>query len=113
MSNTPTFLLPINHDPGIPVPEPDGNKEYSSDSKHFVRTVVAGVDVFKLEVGDQPVPLTLAELNDVTRDLNILKEYIEVLNSRLKEKPLLAPGTTFYWYRDRVRELKQFFHVPG
>ena len=44
------------------VPEPSGNMEYSSDSEHNDMSVVA----FKSEEDNQPVPLTLAELNDLT-----------------------------------------------
>ena len=40
-------------------------------------TVVAGDDACKPE-DDQPVPLTEAELNDLTRDLNLLKESVQL-----------------------------------
>ena len=59
-------------------------------------TVVAGFDEYKPEEDDQPVPLT-QELNS--------KESAQLLVSRLKGKHQLAPGTTFYKYRDREREL--------
>ena len=75
-------------------------------------TVVAGNDACKPEEDDQPVPVTQAELDDLTRDLNLSKESVQLQGSGLKEKHLLAPGTTFYWYRDRERELR-VFHVPG
>ena len=50
-------IRPIPHGPGFPVPELDGNMEYSSDSEHSDMTV-AGKDVYKPEEDDQPVPLT-------------------------------------------------------
>ena len=61
-------------------------------------TVVAGDGTYKLEENEQPVPLTQAELNDQTQDLNLLKESAQLLGSCLKEKHLLAPGTiVMFW----------------
>ena len=87
--------------------------EWSPDSEHSDMTVANENNAYKPEKGDQAVPLTQAELNDLKRDLNLSKESAQLLSSRLKEKNVLAAGTTFYWYRDREGELRQFFHVPG
>ena len=70
-------------------------------------TVVNRNDSYKPEENDLPVPL-IPKLNDLTRDLNLSKESAQLLVSSLKEKNLLAPGTTFYWYRDTERWLRQF-----
>ena len=51
----------------------NGNTEHSSDSEHSDTTVVAGNDAYNPEEDHQPVPLTQAELNDLTRDLNFSK----------------------------------------
>ena len=32
--DAPSAVRPIPHGPDLPVPEPDGNMEYSSDSEH-------------------------------------------------------------------------------
>ena len=72
-------------------------------------TVVPGDDAYKQKVDDQPIPLTQAEFNDLTQDLNLSKESAQLLDSHLKEKHLLARGTTFYWYQDCEKELRQFF----
>ena len=61
----------MHNGPDPPVPEPDGNKEYRSDSVHGDMTVAAWNDAYKLNEDDQLVPLTQAELNDLTRDLNL------------------------------------------
>ena len=108
-NDVPSAIRPIPHGPDLFVPEPDGNIEYGSDSDNSDMTVVAGDDANKPEEGDQLVILTQAELNDSTRDLNLLKESTLLLGSRLKEKRQLAPGTTFYWYRHPEREFKEFF----
>ena len=71
--------------------------------------VVPRDDAYKPKEDDLPVPLTQPELNDLTRDLNLSKESTQLLSSWLKEKRLLAPGTTFYWCRDRERGLREFF----
>ena len=48
----PSAIRPIPHGLDLPVPEPDGNMEYSFDSEHSHMTVVAGDDALKLEVDD-------------------------------------------------------------
>ena len=65
-------------------------------------------DAYKPEVDDLLVPLTQAELNNLTQDLNLSKKYAQLLVSHLKEKHLLLPGTTFYRYRDCESGLRQF-----
>ena len=72
-------------------------------------TVATGDDAYNPEEDNQPVPLTPAELNDLTRDLNLSKKSARLLGSHLKEKHLLAPGITFYWYQDHERELRPSF----
>ena len=99
----------ILHGPDLPVPMPDGNMEYKTDSEHSDMTIVTGDDAYKPEEDDQPVPLKQAEVNGLTRDLNFSKESARLLSSGLKEKHFLTSGTMFYWYRDRERELRQFF----
>ena len=56
--NVPSAIRPTHHGPYLPVLEPNGNMEYSSDFEHSDMTVVAGDDAYKPEEGDQPVPLT-------------------------------------------------------
>lgn len=58
---------------------------------------------------NQPMPMTQAQLNDLTRDLGLSKESSQLLGSRLRESNLLAPETTFYWYRSRDKEFRKFF----
>ena len=62
----PLAIKPIPHSPDLPVPESDGNMEYSSDSKHSDMTVPAGDDAYKPEEDNQPEPLTQAELYNLT-----------------------------------------------
>ena len=41
-SDVPSAIRPIPHGPDLPVPDPDGNMEYNSDSEHSDMTFVAG-----------------------------------------------------------------------
>ena len=50
-----------------------------------------------------------SHLNDLTRDLNLPKDAAELLGSRLKERSMLAPGTSFSWYRHREKDFLPFF----
>ena len=71
--NVPSAITPILHGPNLPVPEPDGNMEYSSDSEHCNMTVFA------------------VELNNLTWDMNLSKDATRLQVSLLKEKHLPAP----------------------
>jgi hypothetical protein len=55
----------------------------------------------------------VSELNEVIRDLRLAKEKAELLGSRLKEKIMLAPGTSMYWYRSREQEFTGYFSQDG
>ena len=54
---------------------------------------------------------THAELNDLVRELDLLKSSAELLRSRLKEKNLLAPETKVSFYRYREKGLIEFFKM--
>jgi hypothetical protein len=56
-----------------------------------------------------PEPFTQNELNDLVRDLNLSKDAAELLGPRLKEKNLLTPGTYVTFYRNREKDLLQYF----
>ncbi|KAI6648442.1 hypothetical protein LOD99_8232 [Oopsacas minuta] len=57
----------------------------------------------------EPSLFNQAELNDLIRDLDLLKESSEFLTSRLKEKNLLHQGTNVTLYRYREQEFQQYF----
>jgi hypothetical protein len=60
-----------------------------------------------------PRLFTQSELNDVIRDLGLPKEKAELFGSRMKEKKLLATGTSMYWYRSREQEFTSYFLQDG
>ena len=55
-THVPSAIRPIPHSPDLPVPEPEGNMKYRSDSKHSDMSVVARDEAYNLEEDDQPVP---------------------------------------------------------
>ena len=84
------------------------NIEYILDFEHSDMVVVSENEAYKPEKDDLPVPLSQAELNNLTPDLNLSKESALLLGSIIKKKHILAPGTTFDWYRNCEREFRQF-----
>jgi hypothetical protein len=59
-----------------------------------------------------PQLFTQIELNDLVQDLGLTKEKSKILGSGLKEN-LLAPGTIFYWFRNREKVFRIFFRMEG
>ena len=62
---------------------------------------------------DQICLYSQSKLNDLIRDLNLLKQSTEVLASRLHEKHLLKGGTSISFYRNREEKLRKYFHSDG
>ena len=108
----PSAIRPIPHCSDFPVPWPDYKMEYSSDSKYNEMSVVAGVDTCMLKGGDQPVPLTQAELNHLTQDLNLSKDSAQLLGSSQREISVDSrnniPLVLRLWMR-----IKTVFPFPG
>ena len=74
----------------------------------IVTTVVAEDDAYKPEEADNQYPwykqiLTTWQVPDP------IKGVCSIAGFTSQEKHLLAPGMIFDWYRDRERELKEFF----
>ena len=63
--------------------------------------------------GRIPQLFTKADLNDLVRDLDLPKNSAELLATRLKDRNLLAHGTVVSFYRNRERDLVQFFRMEG
>lgn len=107
----PSAKRPVPHGPGIPIPPPFLHtiQQQSSDESSNGRT---DEDEFNPDVG-QPQQFIQAELNDLVRDLGLSKDAAQILGSRLKDKNVLAPGTTFSWYRHREKEFAEYFSQEG
>ena len=64
--NVPSAIKPVPRGPDLPVPEPNVTMESSSDSKSGDMTDTAEFGAYRPEEYDQLVPLTQAELSDLT-----------------------------------------------
>ena len=109
------FILPEHHflmvQTSVPKPNVTMKSSFYSKSSDMADTAECGA--YRPEKDNQTVPLTQAALHDLTRDLNLSKESAQLLGSPLREKRLLAPGTTFYWYREHAREFIYLFTFDG
>ena len=107
--DVPSAIKPVPHGPGIPVPEPTGEiieMECSSSTE----SEESELDTWNAgQSTHEPKPLIQLQFNDLTRDLNLTKESAQLLGSRLRECNLLAPGTTYFWYRNRDEEFRKYF----
>ncbi|XP_048852601.1 uncharacterized protein LOC125720773 [Brienomyrus brachyistius] len=103
---------PVAHDPvTCPVPEPPA--ENTVDEEQQQETGVSSVSDSDSDY--QPEEeihlINSAELCDLVRDLALTKGQAELLGSRLKEFHLLAPGTATATFRDRHKDLVQYFDM--
>ena len=106
--NVSSAIKPVLYGPGIPVPEATGEiseMECSSSTK----SKVSEKDPWNADQStNQPKPLTQLALNNLTRDLNLTKESAQLLGSCLRENNLLAPSTTYFWYRNGDEEFRKY-----
>lgn len=109
--NLPSAMRPVAHGPGIPIPKPPTDTiELISDTGSNSDSSSSLVsDEFVPETSNAPQPLSQAKLNDIVRDLNLPKDAAELLGSRLQENNLLAAGTSVTFYRNREKDLLQYF----
>lgn len=107
--NLNSAIRPIPHGNDVPIPVPPKEMEnvLSSDSE---QSLVDSTDPdFTPEAVQKPELFNQMELNDLVRDLNLPKDASELLASRLRDKNLLAPGTSTSFYRNREKDLSPYF----
>ncbi|KAJ8896136.1 hypothetical protein PR048_001479 [Dryococelus australis] len=110
--NLPSAIHPVPHYREVPVPCPaerivDVSKD-ACDSDTIYEEFQCDVGV-----GPQQFRSTQYELNDLIRVLGLPEDKSEILGSRLKEKNLLATGTSLRWYRSRKMEFIPYFSQEG
>ncbi|KAL7641181.1 UNVERIFIED_CONTAM: hypothetical protein RMT77_008319 [Armadillidium vulgare] len=110
--DVPSAIKPIPRGSGIPVtggPRSINLDKVSDDE-------ISNEDNFKTFIlpssgFNEPTPLAQVQLSNLKKkDLGLLKEFAQLLGSRLIESNLLAPEA-FYWYRNRDQEFSQFFSL--
>ena len=110
--NLPLARRPVPHCDEIPIPT-FTSFATSSDGDSCVDTNADSNDEDFVVSGDKSSsckPFTQAELNDLVRDLDLPMASAELLGSRLKERNMLAPGTTFM-YRGREKDLLKYLQT--
>ena len=95
-------LRPDPHGPGIPTPQaPQSLGDLPSSESESEES---SSDEFQVCDSSGPQQFSQAELNDLIRDLGLLKHSAELLGSRPQEKNFLTLGTSFAWYRNREKQ---------
>ena len=110
--NLPCAMRPIPHGPDVPIPLPPRVLETVEDSvseESLSNSQLTESSEYECDDDQQPKPLNQAELDDLVRDLNLLKASALILGSRLKANNLLSSDTTFAWYKHRESEYTRFF----
>ena len=99
--------MPEPHCDEIPVPNPPAELQSSLESES---EIIASDANYRQDAISNSLPKLFpqAELNDLTKELNVSKETAQILGSRLKEKTLLEKGTTFAWFREK--KIYTIFH---
>lgn len=107
--NLPSAIRPTPHGPELPVPTPPATLDNILDKPDQQSSSDDDSEDCFDPGSNEPKLFKHTELNDLVRDLGLPKDSAEVLGSRLKERHLLAPGTSFSWYRYREKEFLPFF----
>ncbi|GBL75050.1 hypothetical protein AVEN_243837-1 [Araneus ventricosus] len=90
-----------------------GLDDIQSDSEDGDRLPHQDESSSDFSVDGGPQPFSQSEFNDLVRDLGLFKDGVELLASRLKNKNLPTPGTSFPWYKHQEKEFTQFFSKEG
>ena len=110
--DVPSVSKPIPHDP-VTCPIPTAPTECTVDEETQEESSLSSAtndsDSDYYQPGEDIHLINDAELCDLVRDLALTKGQAELLGSRLQEFHLLAPGTTTSQFRNRHKELVQFF----
>ena len=72
--DVPSAIRPVPHSPDLPVPKPDVAMESSSEYESDNTSDREQGEEYMPEENDRSAPLTQADLNDLTQDLNLSKE---------------------------------------
>lgn len=115
--NLASAMRPIPHDESLPVPKSpeiwtleDEEEHAEVDETLQIEADASAEDPdFEPSTSSNPHLISQAELNDLIRDLALSKSQAELLGSRLQGWKLLSPGTRISVFRNRDKELTQFF----
>lgn len=103
-ANVPAFQKRIPHDSGFARPVCPKRKHKSDDSSEFSESSESDS-----KENRRVRPYSLAELNDLIRELEMPKDKSEMLASRLKERGLAASDVKITFYRSRHERFAQYY----
>ncbi len=117
-SNLQSAIRPVPHGENLPAPTP------LNDWKNIDIAAPTGTDEDTNSISadedprdgpfhlkDETFFILQHELNDLARDLQLLKEKAEFLGAGLKEWNLLAPGTTYAQHRKRNEPFSEYYRM--
>ena len=108
----PSAIRPIPHSADLPPPLFTSLPELIDEPVSSTSEGSSLEDDCYNPLADQsPILITQAFLIDLVHDLNLPRESAELLGSRLQHNNLLAPNTTYSWYRRREKNLVQYFSM--
>ena len=115
-TNIPSAIRPLPHSNELPIPIPPESYSIDSDDepKSSTSDDIPGPSTshdpdFVIQSPSQSHKMTQNELNDLVRDLELLKSKSELLASRLKQYNYLANNVKVSVYRTCQKLLEQFF----
>ncbi|GFG35237.1 hypothetical protein Cfor_07299, partial [Coptotermes formosanus] len=107
--NLPSAIRPVSHGLDMPVPNPSKKLRTLEAESSATPSESSEESEYGTCTHGTPEPFTQTELSDLFRDLNVPKDAAEILGSRLKGKKLLTPETYVTFYRNREKDLLQYF----
>ncbi|XP_076031939.1 uncharacterized protein LOC143019842 [Oratosquilla oratoria] len=105
-------IRPVPHSDDVPKPIFTQLASVESDSECDTEVTEESTNRNDLDfagISTEPETFSQAELNDLVRDLGLSKKLSELLASRLKDKNLLKIDTKVTFFRNREKNLLQFF----
>ena len=119
--NIPSALRPVPHEEELPIPVPPESYTLDSDDDHDDNQDSAGPEPSTSADPDfepshsslEPHLISQSELNDLVRDLELPKSKVELSGSRLQQWNLLESDVKISLFRDRQKDLVQFFLMEG
>ena len=114
--NISSAICPVPHSDELPIPEPHEIDLLSSDNAESSEECSVSEPCTsrneEFGITTEPHLINKSELNDLVRDLDLLKK-AKLLACRLKQWNLLQSGVKFCSFRTHQQSLAQFFNLKG
>src|ERR1043165_5406791 len=119
--NIPSAIRPVPHREGLPIPDLPADYSLESEEEELYHARAESPEPSTSQDPDfiPDIPsadihrITQNELSDLIRDLDLSKNKAEILASRLQQWNLLQENVKISVYRDRYKDLTQFFAMKS